>query len=73
MILFFSVANTVKRAFLIWLSVIVFGNPVTFLSGLGTLTVTIGVLIYTKAKEHDHIQREHRDQYALSNTDTKIV
>ena len=50
---FFSVANTVKRAFLIWLSVIVFGNPVTFLSGLGTAIVTIGVLSYTKAKEFD--------------------
>lgn len=49
----FSVANTVKRAFLIWLSVIVFGNPVTFLSGLGTIIVTIGVLCYTKAKESD--------------------
>jgi hypothetical protein len=33
--------------------VIVFGNPVTFLSGLGTITVTIGVLCYTKAKEYD--------------------
>ena len=49
----FSVANTVKRAFLIWLSVIVFNNPVTFLSGLGTVIVTIGVLCYTKAKEYD--------------------
>lgn len=48
-----SVANTVKRAFLIWLSVIVFSNPVTFLSGLGTVIVTIGVLCYTKAKEYD--------------------
>ena len=46
-------ANTVKRAFLIWLSVIVFSNPVTFLSGLGTVIVTIGVLCYTKAKEFD--------------------
>lgn len=46
-------ANTVKRAFLIWLSVIVFGNPVTFLSGLGTVTVTLGVLCYIKAKQHD--------------------
>ena len=51
--LFCSVANTVKRAFLIWLSVIVFSNPVTFLSGLGTVIVTIGVLCYTKAKEFD--------------------
>lgn len=46
-----SVANTVKRACLIWLSVIIFGNPVTFLSGLGTMTVIVGVLCYTKAKQ----------------------
>ena len=32
---------------------IVFSNPVTFLSGLGTIIVTIGVLCYTKAKEYD--------------------
>ncbi|KAH3826921.1 solute carrier family 35 member E2A-like [Dreissena polymorpha] len=48
-----SVANTVKRAFLIWLSIIVFGNPVTFLSGLGTIVVTVGVLCYTKARQID--------------------
>ena len=30
-----------------------FSNPVTFLSGLGTVIVTIGVLCYTKAKEFD--------------------
>ncbi|WAR14493.1 S35E2-like protein [Mya arenaria] len=51
-----SVANTVKRAFLIWLSVIVFSNPVTFLSGLGTIVVTIGVLCYTKAKQIDGVR-----------------
>ena len=51
--LFLSVANTVKRAFLIWTSVLLFGNPVTFLSGLGTVTVTVGVILYTKAKDHD--------------------
>lgn len=48
-----SVANTGKRALLIWLSVILFGNPVTFLSGLGTLVVILGVLIYNKAREVD--------------------
>lgn len=42
-----------KRAFLIWLSVIVFGNPVTFLSGFGTMIVTFGVLCYIKAKQYD--------------------
>lgn len=48
-----SVANTVKRALLIWLSVILFGNPVTFLSGLGTVVVILGVLLYNKAQEID--------------------
>ncbi|XP_056642652.1 solute carrier family 35 member E2A [Diorhabda sublineata] len=48
-----SVANTAKRAFLIWLSVIMFGNPVTMLSGLGTITVIVGVLLYIKAQEYD--------------------
>ena len=50
----FSVANTGKRALLIWLSVLLFGNPVTFLSGLGTLVVIIGVLVYNKATEIDN-------------------
>ena len=52
--LIFSVANTGKRALLIWLSVLLFGNPVTFLSGLGTLVVIIGVLVYNKATEIDN-------------------
>jgi len=52
-----SVANTVKRAFLIWFSVILFGNPVTFLSGLGTAIVMVGVLSYNKAREIDERQR----------------
>merc|ERR1712001_758436 len=48
-----SVANTGKRALLIWLSVLLFGNPVTFLSGLGTVVVICGVLLYNKAQEID--------------------
>uniref|UniRef100_A0A1B6C9V1 Sugar phosphate transporter domain-containing protein n=1 Tax=Clastoptera arizonana TaxID=38151 RepID=A0A1B6C9V1_9HEMI len=48
-----SVANTAKRAFLIWLSVILFGNSVTILSGLGTCVVIIGVLLYNRAQEID--------------------
>ena len=35
-----SVANTLKRALLIWLSVLYFGNPVTWLSALGTAACT---------------------------------
>merc|ERR1719309_701233 len=54
-----SVANTCKRAFLIWTSVILFGNSVTFLSGLGTLVVILGVFLYNIALkvEAGHSQR----------------
>uniref|UniRef100_A0A1B6KKG7 Sugar phosphate transporter domain-containing protein n=1 Tax=Graphocephala atropunctata TaxID=36148 RepID=A0A1B6KKG7_9HEMI len=48
-----SVANTTKRAFLIWLSVLMFGNSVTVLSGLGTCVVIVGVLLYNKAQQID--------------------
>ncbi|KAF5288956.1 hypothetical protein FQA39_LY03835 [Lamprigera yunnana] len=48
-----SVANTAKRAFLIWLSVLMFGNSVTLLSGVGTSIVIVGVLLYIKAQEYD--------------------
>jgi len=46
-----SVANTVKRAFMIWLSILIFGNPITVGSGFGTFVVISGVFIYNKAKE----------------------
>lgn len=49
----FSVANTVKRAFLIWMSVILFGNSITLLSGLGTIIVIAGVVMYNKVKQHE--------------------
>lgn len=52
-----SVTNTVKRAFLIWLSIIMFGNPVTLLSGLGTVIVIVGVTMYNKAQEYDNRHR----------------
>lgn len=48
-----SVANTAKRAFLIWLSVVLFGNAITLLSGLGTCTVILGVMLYNKAQQID--------------------
>ena len=57
-----SVANTGKRALLIWLSVLLFGNPVTFLSGLGTVIVILGVLLYNKATDIDsRIKKKNAD------------
>ncbi|XP_004639745.1 solute carrier family 35 member E2 [Octodon degus] len=47
----FSVASTVKHALSIWLSIIVFGNKITSLSAVGTVLVTVGVLLYTKARQ----------------------
>jgi len=46
-----SVANTLKRALLIWVSVIIFKNHVTLYSGAGSCIVFIGVLLYNKARQ----------------------
>ncbi|XP_051524755.1 solute carrier family 35 member E2A-like [Myxocyprinus asiaticus] len=46
----FSVASTVKHALSIWLSIIVFSNPITAVSAVGTVMVFVGVLLYNKAK-----------------------
>ncbi|XP_046741272.1 solute carrier family 35 member E2A-like [Diprion similis] len=51
-----SVANTAKRAFLIWLSVLLFNNPVTGLSALGTSLVIAGVLLYNRAQQYDKMK-----------------
>uniref|UniRef100_A0A3Q3XA29 Sugar phosphate transporter domain-containing protein n=1 Tax=Mola mola TaxID=94237 RepID=A0A3Q3XA29_MOLML len=51
----FSVASTVKHALLVWLSIIVFSNPITILSATGTVLVFFGVFLYNKARQ---IQRE---------------
>ena len=45
-----SVANTLKRALLIWLSIIYFGNPVTPLSAVGTIICIGGVFAYNHAR-----------------------
>lgn len=57
---YFSVANTAKRAFLIWLSILLFNNPVTGLSALGTFLVIAGVLLYNKAQEYDRVKSMRR-------------
>jgi len=47
-----SVANTLKRALLIWLSILYFGNPVTWMSATGTAVVIGGVFAYNHARRH---------------------
>ncbi|KAA0713601.1 Solute carrier family 35 member E2 [Triplophysa tibetana] len=62
----FSVASTVKHALSIWLSIIVFSNPITVVSAVGTVMVFGGVLLYNKAKQaqrdvlvqHFHVQSD---------------
>ncbi|XP_076278372.1 solute carrier family 35 member E2A isoform X3 [Lasioglossum baleicum] len=52
-----SVANTAKRASLIWVSVLLFNNPVTGLSALGTCLVIAGVLLYSRAQKYDGLNK----------------
>ena len=52
-----SVANTAKRALLIWLSILIFNNPVTLLSGVGTVIVVLGVFLYNRAREYEQHRR----------------
>lgn len=53
----FSVSNTVKRAGLIWFSILVFGNEVTILNAFGTLVVVAGVFLYQRARMKETSQR----------------
>ena len=48
-VVFFSVTNTAKRALLIWTSILIFHNPVTVPSAVGTGTVIVGVFLYQQA------------------------
>ena len=72
MILFDSVSNTVKRAILIWLSILIFHNPITFLSGLGMVLVSVGVLLYNQARHHssatDHTSTASHSHTTIATT-----
>merc|ERR1711879_553977 len=46
-----SVVNTLKRALLIWISVLVFGNRVTPMAKLGTVICLVGALSYNIARQ----------------------
>ncbi|KAL3778384.1 hypothetical protein HJC23_003193 [Cyclotella cryptica] len=49
-----SVANTLKRALLVWASILYFGNPVTSNGIVGILMVVSGVFLY------NHVRRIHQ-------------
>jgi drug/metabolite transporter (DMT)-like permease len=42
-----------KRAILIWTSVIIFKNSFGFINAFGSLLVIIGVLLYNQAKNNE--------------------
>lgn len=46
----YSVSNTVKRALLIWCSILIFGNPVSIGAWIGTFCMLFGILLYNRAK-----------------------
>jgi solute carrier family 35 protein E2 len=48
-----SVANTLKRALLVWASILYFGNPVTHSGIAGVIMVVAGVFLY------NHVRRIH--------------
>eukprot|EP00111_Clytia_hemisphaerica_P000178 TCONS_00000443-protein len=54
----FSVSNTVKRAGLIWFSILVFGNKVTLLNLFGTVLVVAGVFLYQRARMMEQHKRD---------------
>ncbi|KAL0185605.1 hypothetical protein M9458_017275, partial [Cirrhinus mrigala] len=56
---------TVKHALSIWLSIIVFSNPITLVSAAGTVMVFVGVLLYNKAKQ---MQRDTLIQHSLDQS-----
>ncbi|KAH7643014.1 solute carrier family 35 member e2-like protein [Dermatophagoides farinae] len=64
-----SVANTVKRALLIWLSVLVFGNPVTLMSWFGTTLVIIGVIVYNKTIQQQQQQQQQQLVSSMKHDD----
>ena len=45
-----SVANTLKRALLVWASILYFGNPVTNSGIVGILMVVSGVFLYNHVR-----------------------
>ena len=49
-----SVANTLKRALLVWASILYFGNPVTNSGIAGMGMVVLGVFLYNHTRQNHH-------------------
>jgi solute carrier family 35 protein E2 len=49
-----SVANTLKRALLVWASILYFGNPVTDSGIAGMGMVVLGVFLYNHTRQNHH-------------------
>ena len=64
-----SVANTLKRALLIWVSVMIFHNTITLYSGIGTAIVSIffSVKLPSDKKNHNHITKICNTVYRQSS------
>lgn len=60
-----SVVNTLKRALLIWISVLVFGNRVTPLAKLGTLICLLGALWYNFARQSVQMQTKEVSAFSV--------
>lgn len=67
----FSVSNTVKRAGLIWFSVLVFGNDVTILGAFGTFLVMFGVFLYQRARHIEALDRKVISEQKASQGNTE--
>ena len=52
-----SVANTLKRALLVWASILYFGNPVTNSGIVGIIMVVSGVFLY------NHVRRIYQGHH----------
>lgn len=58
----YSIMNTLKRLFVIALSIVWFGNPITASNAIGICIAISGVMLYNRAKQTDlHVKRVKKD------------
>lgn len=58
----YSIMNTLKRLFVIAISIVWFGNPITATNAIGICVAISGVMLYNRAKQADiHIEHVKKD------------